>query len=86
MEKGELGVLTRHDLEKVMRKHSRARSTALRRFLSDAHSLKVGEEMYRAYNSLLPRTSDLRDALNSQEDMKFEMHDTINGYTVKRTA
>ena len=81
-----MGVLTRHELEKVMRKYSRARSTALRRFLSDAHSLKVGEEMYRAYNSLLPKTSDLRDALNSQEDMKFEMHDTINGYTVKRTA
>lgn len=86
MEKGELGVLTRHELEKVMRKQSRARSTALRRFMSDAHSLNVGEEMYRAYNSFLPKTSDLRDALNSLEDMKFEMHDTINGYTVKRTA
>lgn len=86
MEKGELGVLTRHELEKVMRKHSRARARAVKEFLEDAHSLKVGEEMYRAYNSLLPKTSDLREVLNSQEDMKFEMHDTINGYTVKRTA
>lgn len=79
-------VLTRHELEKLMRRNSRARARAVKEFLEDAHSLKVGEEMYRAYSSLLPRTSDLRDALNSQEDMKFEMHDTINGYTVKRTA
>lgn len=86
MEKGELGVLTRYELEKLMRRNSRERARAVKKFLEDAHSLKVGEEMYRNYDSNLPFVSELRDSLNSLEDMRFEIHETINGYTVKRTA
>lgn len=81
-----MGVITRYELEKLMRRNSRARASAVRQFMTDASSLKVGEEMYRPYCSELPFANELRDGLNSMEDMRFELHETINGYTVKRTS
>ena len=81
-----MGTITRYELEKLMRRNSRARASAVRQFMTDASSLKVGEEMYRPYCSDLPFANELRDGLNSMEDMSFELHETINGYTVKRTS
>lgn len=83
----EMGVLTRHELDKLMKKLSRERARVLREFVNRTFALKVGEEFYQHFLTSLPTVQEMRQLLNETgTDIRFDIHETINGYTVKRTA
>ena len=85
--KGEMGVMTRHEVEKLMEKVSRERSRVIREFFTKAYALEVGEEMFQCYIACLSDVPELRSMLNDKSSTKkFEVWPTINGTMVKRIA
>ena len=85
--KGEMGVMTRHEVEKMMDKLQRERSRVIREFCTKAYDLNVGEEMFQCHIACLPDILQLKSMLNDKSStMKFEVYQTINGTMVKRLA
>ena len=83
--KGEMGVMTRHEVEKHMEKVSRERARVIREFCTKAYALEVGEEMFQCHIACLPNVPELRSMLNDKSSTKkFEVYQTINGTMVKR--
>lgn len=83
---GELGVLTRHEVEKLMKKVSRQRARVLKEFVEKAYALNVGDEMFQCYLACLPDAGELKELLNEGGEMVFDVWPTINGTMVKRRA
>jgi len=83
--KGEMGVLQKHEIDRLMKKVSRERSSVLKKFLSKVYDLKPDEELYQPFLSALPNVAELRKVL-SEGDMRFKVWPTINGIMVKREA
>lgn len=83
--KGEMGVMTRHEVEKLMEKVSRERARVIREFCTKAYNLNIGEEMFQCYIACLPTVPELKSMLNDKSSTKkFEVYPTINGIMVKR--
>lgn len=86
MEKGEMGVLTRLEVDRLMTRVSRERQRVLKEFVEKVIVLEVGEEFYQTFLSALPKTPLLRELLNGLDpERDFSICETINGYRVKRT-
>lgn len=82
-----MGVLTAHELDKLMKKLSRERARVLKTFIEKAYALEVGEEMYQPFLSSLPTVPELRELLNEESSpLRFNIWQTINGIMVKREA
>lgn len=48
-------------------------------------ALEVGEELYRNYLSSFPTAEQIGEIVNALDPYKdFEVHETINGYLIKR--
>lgn len=77
---GEMGVLTRHEVDKLMKKLSREKSRVLKYFVERNTSLAVGEERFQCYIASLPSTAEMREMMG--ED--FEIFETINGWIIRR--
>lgn len=56
-----------------------------RAFMEKAVALEVEETMYLHFRSELPTVEEMRELLSGTEK-EFEVHETINGYTVVRVA
>ena len=85
--KGEMGVMTRHEVEKMMDKLQRERSRVIREFSTKAYNLNVNEEMFQSHIACLPDVPELRSMLNDKSSTKkFEVYPTINGIIVKRVV
>lgn len=83
---GEMGVLTRMEVEKLMKKASRQRARAIRELMEKVAALEVGQEHCQHFLSALPKTNELRDLANGlSPDMDFDVCETINGYRFIRT-
>lgn len=83
---GQMNALTRYEVSRLMEKMSQQRVRMIRELMEKVAALDVGEELYQHYLSALPPTSELRDLANGiSPDMDFAVHDTINGYTFRRT-
>lgn len=86
MEKGEMGVLTRLEVDRLIARVSRERQRVLREFVEKVIALQVGEELYQVFLSALPKTPLLRELLNGLDpERDFSICETINGYRVRRT-
>ena len=84
---GELGVLTRYEIEKLMCKVSRERARIIKKFVEKALALEVGGEFFQSHIAALSDVEELRMLLNETgTDMKFHVWPTINGTWVKREA
>lgn len=82
----EMGVLTRMEVEKLMKKASRQRARAIRELMEKVAALEVGQEHYQNFLSALPKTEELRQLANGlSPDMDFKVFETINGYGFIRT-
>lgn len=80
-----MGVMTRHEVEKLMEKVLRERARVIREFFTKAYALQVGEEMFQCHIACLPNVPELRRMLNEKSSTKrFEVWPTINGTMVKR--
>lgn len=80
-----MGVMTRHEVEKLMEKVLRERSRVIREFCTKAYNLNVGEEMFQCHIACLPNVPELRSMLNDKSSTKkFVVYQTINGTMVKR--
>lgn len=80
----ELGVLTKHEVEKLMQKVSRERAKKIKELVTRAYALEVGGEFYQCFLSCLPTAYELEELLNDGSDMKFNVYQTINGFFIKR--
>ena len=83
--KEEMGVLTAHEVNKLMRKLSRERARVIREFVTRAYALEIGEEFFQCHLSALPELEELKRLLETST-MKFCIWQTINGTIVKREA
>lgn len=82
----EMGVLTRMEVEKLMKKASRQRARVIRELMEKVAALEVGQEHYQNFLSALPKTEELRQLANGlSPDMDFKVFETINGYGFIRT-
>lgn len=82
----EMGVLTRMEVEKLMKKASRQRARVIRELMEKVAALEVGQEHYQHFLSALPKADELRDLANGlSPDMDFNVFETINGYRFIRT-
>lgn len=82
----EMGVVTRMEVEKLMKKASRQRARTIRELMEKVAALEVGQEHYQYFLSALPKTDELRDLANGlSPDMDFNVFETINGYRFIRT-
>lgn len=80
----EMGVVTRMEVEKLMKKASRQR--AIRELMEKVAALEVGQEHYQHFLSAIPKTNELRDLANGlSPDMDFNVFETLNGYRFIRT-
>jgi hypothetical protein len=78
---GEMGVLARMEVERLMKKASRQRAKLIRELMEKVAALEVGQEHYQHFLSALPKTSELKDLANGlSPDMDFNVSETINGY------
>lgn len=85
--KEEMGVLARHEVERLMKKLSRERARVIKEFVAKAYALEVGEEFFQCYLSSLPDIPELRRLLNDESStMRFKVWQTINGTMVRREA
>ena len=83
----EMGVMTRHQVEKLMEKVSRERARVIREFCCKAYALEVNQEMFQCHISCLPNVYELRGMLNDKSSTKqFEVYPVLNGTMVKRIA
>jgi hypothetical protein len=77
----EMGVVTRMEVEQLMKKASRQRARVIRELMEKVAALEVGQEHYQPFLSALPKTSELKDLANGlSPDMDFNIFETINGY------
>ena len=84
---GEMGVLARHEVEKLMQKVSRERARVIKEFVAKAYALEVGEEFFQCHLSALPDAPELLRLLNDESStMRFKVYQTINGTVVQREA
>jgi hypothetical protein len=83
--KEEMGVLTAHEVNKLMRKLSRERARVIREFVTRAYALEIGEEFFQCHLSALPELEELKRLLETST-MTFCIWQTINGTIVKREA
>lgn len=82
----EMGVLTRMEVEKLMKKASRQRARVIRELMEKVAALEVGQEHYQNFLSALPKAEELRQLANGlSPDMDFKVFETINGYGFIRT-
>jgi hypothetical protein len=85
--KGEMGVMTRYEVEKLMGNVSRQRARVIREFCTKAYALEVGEEMFQCHIACLPDAPELRSMLNDKSStMKFKVWQTVNGIMIRREA
>lgn len=77
---GEMGVLTKHEVEKLMKKLSRERARVLKEFVEKNNALEVGEERFQCHLASLPDTSKMREMMGEC----FHIYETINGWIIKR--
>lgn len=83
--KGEMGVVARHEVEKLMKKLSRERARVIKEFVKKAFALEVGEEFFQCHLSALPEVEELRKLLDDESStMRFKVWPTINGTMVQR--
>lgn len=83
--KEEMGVLTAHEVNKLMKKLSRERARVIREFVTKAYALEIGEEFFQCHLSALPELQELRRLLETSTTT-FQVWQTINGTIVKRVA
>ena len=77
----EMGVLTRLEVDRLMKKAARERARVIRELLVKVAALNVGQEHYQPFLSALPPTVELRRLANGlSQDMEFNVFETINGY------
>lgn len=62
--KEEMGVLTAHEVNKLMRKLSRERARVIREFVTRAYALEIGEEFFQCHLSALPELEEAAGDLN----------------------
>ena len=85
--KEDMGVLTAHEVNKLMKKLSRERARVIREFVTKAYALEVGAEFFQCHLSALPEVEELRSLLNNESStVRFKVWQTINGTIVKREA
>lgn len=77
---GEMKPLTRDEVNRLMKKLSMESQRVRREFVERNRALAVGEERYQNFLCSLPKTAELRRMMG--ED--FEIHETINGWMIKR--
>lgn len=84
---GEMGVLTKHEVERLMKKLSRERARVIKEFVAKAYALEIGEELFQCHLSSLPDVPELRKLLNDESStLRFKVWQTINGTMVRREA
>ena len=76
--KEEMGVLTAHEVNKLMKKLSRERARVIREFVTRAYALEIGEEFFQCHLSALPELEELKRLLETST-MTFCIWQTING-------
>lgn len=77
---GEMGVLTKYEVEKLMKKLSREKARVIREFVEKNNALKVEEERFQCYLASLPDTAQMQEMMGE----RFHIYETINGWIVKR--
>ena len=78
---GEMGVLTRMEVERLMKKASRHRARLIKELMEKLAALEVGQEHYQHFLSALQKTEELRSLANGlSPDMDFKVFETTNGY------
>lgn len=83
----EMGVLTRLEIDRLMRSVSREKARVVKEFVTKAYALGVGEEFFQCHISCLPQVDDLNKLLNDESSvLRFRIWPTINGLMVKREA
>ena len=83
----DLGVVTAHEVDKMMKRLQREKAKRLQDLLEKALSLEVGEETFQCYLACLPPLHEIRDLLNeSTSGKRFTVWPSINGTMIKREA
>ena len=83
----EMGVVTAHEVDKMMNRLQREKALRLKMVMDKALSLEVGEEMFQCYIASLPPLHELRDLLNDKSTgMTFTVWPVINGTMIRREA
>lgn len=83
----EMGVVTAHEVDKMMKRLQREKALRLKMVMDKALSLEVGEEIFQCYIASLPPLHELRDLLNDKSTgMTFTVWPVINGTMIRREA
>ena len=83
----EMGVVTAHEVDKMMKRLQREKALRLKMVMEKALSLEVGEEIFQCYIASLPPLHELRDLLNDKSTgMTFSVWPVINGTMIRREA
>ena len=83
----EMGVVTAHEVDKMMKRLQREKALRLKMVMEKALSLEVGEEIFQCYIASLPPLHELRDLLNDKSTgMTFLVWPVINGTMIRREA
>lgn len=77
---GEMKTLSRYEVEKLMKSVSRETVRIRNEFKEKNETLKVGEERFQCYISLLPNTDEMKKMMGKD----YEIINTINGWIIKR--
>lgn len=57
----------------------------MKNLIRKAAALQVGDELYQNYLSSFPTPRQISEIVNALDPYKdFEVHETINGYLIKR--
>ena len=83
----EMGVVTAHEVDKMMKRLQREKALRLKMVMEKALSLEVGEDIFQCYIASLPPLHELRDLLNDKSTgMTFTVWPVINGTMIRREA
>ena len=83
----EMGVVTAHEVDKMMKRLQREKALRLKMVMEKALSLEVGEDIFQCYIASLPPLHELRDLLNDKSTgMTFSVWPVINGTMIRREA
>ena len=83
----DLGVVTAHEVDKMMKRLQREKAKRLQDLMERVLSLEVGEEIFQCYLACLPQLHEIRDMINDQSTGKvFTVWPTIHGTMIKREA
>lgn len=77
---GEMGVLKKYEVEKLMKKLSRERKRVIQEFVIRNHDLAVGDERFQCFLSALPPTNELRELMGEDFDVRL----VLNGWIIRR--